>query len=545
MKKKLFSMAAVLLLLFCLLPQARADYFPAPEELELGEELDHLVATVSAESDVSVNPETLPDGVKLTEKLEEPEEAVKDIFLQGTPQHVGQYSCVINFTSSSGRSSIVYPISVGPEAPAVNVCDPVRCYQGSAAQVSVTASVTMGTLSYQWYSNTTEALNGTKIEGETGSTCRVDTSSEGTRYYYCVVTNTVEGQSRGVTSKVIPVTVEALAVSSISVETLPAKTVYTVGETLDPAGFSLRVVYANGNSQVLTDTGAFGFYPTRLDKAGTQNIELSYQGLTCTFQVTVQPGEEVIEGIGVLTLPSKRSYTVGDTLDTTGLSVRVYTNNGQRDVTEGFTCSPMAFDRAGEQTVTVSYGGKTCTFTLTIQEEEKPASLIVKTLPTKLNYTVGETLDTTGLVLQEISTRNKARDVTEGFTCSPTELTAAGDRQPITVYYGNLSCTFNVNVKAAAQTSPPVTSPPAQTAAPVQTPSVPQGTVPSSPPPSSHVIEHQSHETGTGSAFIVVIVVAAVLGLGSLGGYVFIMNRGGFDAVAGKLKDLASRFRKK
>ena len=555
MKKKLFTTAAVLLLLLTMLPSALAEIYAGPEEIELGEKLDHLVATVPADSQVDVDPDTLPEGVDLALEPEQ-DTNMEDIYLRGTPLHVGNYSCLISINAAN----YVCPISVSAEAPTVQVCEPVRCYQGASAQVSVTATVSMGSLSYQWYRSADNSTYGTAIEGATQPVCPVDTANVGTSYYYCVVTNTVDSSARGVTSGVISVTVEALAVSSISVETLPVKTVYTVGETLDPAGLSLRVNYANGSSQVQTDTSAFSLYPTRLETAGTQNIELSYQGLKCTFQVTVQPGSEVIEGIGVLTLPTKRSYTVGDSLDTAGLSIRVYTNNGQRDVTEGFICSPLVFDRAGEQTVTVSYGDKTCTFTLTVQEEEKPASLIVKTLPTKRDYTVGETLDTTGLVLQEISTRNRARDVTEGFSCSPTELTVAGDRQQITVWYGDLSCTFNVNVKAAAQTSPPVssppvsaapvnspavTNPPAAPAAPVQSPSVPQGTVPTSPPPTSHVIEHQSHETGAGSAFIVVIVVAAALGLGSLGGYVVIMNHGGFDAVAEKLKEFTARFRKK
>ena len=421
----------------------------------------------------------------------------------------------------------------------------MRCYLNDSARVSVTATVSSGSLSYQWYLSTANSYTGSAIQGANQPEYRVNTSALGTSYYYCIVTNTSGSQTRAVTSGIIPVTVEELAVTSLAVETFPAKTVYTVGDVLDPAGLSLRVGDANGGSRVLSDTGAFSFYPTRLETAGTQNIEVGYQGLSCTFQVTVQPGAEQIQGIGVLTLPTKRDYQVGDTLDPAGLSIRVYTNNGQRDVTEGFICSPMAFDRAGTQTVTVSYEGLTCTFTLEIQEEEKPVSLVVATLPTKREYQVGDTLDTSGMVLQLITNRNNSQTLTADYICTPTVLETAG-RQEISVFYKNLSTSFSVTVKQPLQTSPPPTST-TQPFTPVPvSPSVSAApSAPVSPAPTSHVIEHQSHSTGASSALLVVIMVAALLGLGSIGAYVFIMNRGGMDGLSEQLKSFLDRFRKK
>ena len=48
-----------------------------------------------------------------------------------------------------------------------------------------------GTLTYQWYSNTTNSnVNGTAIEGATASTYQFTTTAAGNFYYYCVVTNT-------------------------------------------------------------------------------------------------------------------------------------------------------------------------------------------------------------------------------------------------------------------------------------------------------------------------------------------------------------------
>jgi len=82
--------------------------------------------------------------------------------------------------------------------------------------LSVGASVSDGgTLSYQWYSNTTNSTSGgTLISGATNATYAAPTSTAGTLYYYVVVTNTNSGVSGNptapVTSNVVGVTVNAL-----------------------------------------------------------------------------------------------------------------------------------------------------------------------------------------------------------------------------------------------------------------------------------------------------------------------------------------------
>ena len=541
MKKRFFSIAVVLLLLFALQPPVYADMtYSAPEAVTIGSEFDHLVATVPADSDVSASDSTLPDGVEVgTEEM--PGGAHMNVYLRGVPQSVGVYNCVISLGSEENAGLVIVPVTVVPETPVVTAGAGVNCFLNDYAQVSVTASVTSGSLTYQWYSNTANSIAGsTPIAGATQPVYQVNTSNLGTMYYYCTVTNTVDGQTKSVTSGLIPVTVGELTARSISMETYPTRRTYTAGDRLDPTGLSIRVDYTNGSSQVIYDTDAFGLYPTQLNTAGTQNVEVSYQGLTCIFQVTVEPAEEVITGIGVLTPPAKQKYTVGETLDTSGLSIRVYTNNGQRDVTTGFTCSPMTLERAGDQLITVSYEGFTCTFTLRdVQEEEKPTGIIVGSLPSKLNYMVGDTLDMTGLTLRLITNRNNAQDIYTGFTCSPSVLQTVG-RQEITVSYEAFTCTFSVTVAAPPETSPPVQST-TQPFTPVPTV---QPTVTPAPAATPHIIEHQSHSTGTSSALIVVIVIAAILGLGCLGAYVFIMNRGGMEGIFADLGALFARPKK-
>ena len=75
--------------------------------------------------------------------------------------------------------------------------------------------------------------------------------------------------------------------------------------------------------------------------------------------------------IEVASLPTKTTYYVGDILDTTGLSLLVtYSNGNSETISSGFSCSPTVFNTAGTQTVTVTFGDSSTTFTVMVEENE-------------------------------------------------------------------------------------------------------------------------------------------------------------------------------
>lgn len=540
--------AAVLLLMLRLSPAARAEIYSAPEDVTVGRPFSYLAATVPAGCAVEASGETLPAGVTVEVK-DGAVEGEQDVYLSGVPEDAGAFDCLINISYEQSSNQIVFPLVVLPENPVVTVSPAVTCFLNDVVEISASASVgDGGSLSYQWYQNAAlNTTNGTPIDGAQGPACAVDTSRQGTFYYYCVVTNTNSGMTASTTSDIVVVTVTERSLSSVTVETLPAKTLYTVGDRLDTAGLTIRARYSDASSEVLSE--GFTVSPELLETAGIQNVQVTYQGLVCIFQVTVEEPQEIIEGFGVLTLPDKRSYEVGDRLDTTGLTIRVYTNLGTRDVgAEELECSPMVFEKAGEQVVTISYGGKTNTFTLTIQEPEKPTRLILGTLPDKTQYTVGETLDTTGLSVLLLTNRNNQQEIRSGYTCAPTLLDTAGTRQ-ITVSYEGFSCTFNVTVSPQPQETPALPTPviqspavqtPWPTAQPVQSP-VPLPTA----APTPHIVEHQSHKTGAGNALMAVVIVLALLALVGLGAAVFVMNRGGLEQVSAELEELLEKIKER
>ena len=231
-------------------------------------------------------------------------------------------------------------------------------------------------------------------------------------------------------------------VTSLTIATKPTKTNYYVGDTLNTAGLTLKAAYNNGTTQTITS--GFTCTPTALTSAGAQTVTVSYGGKTATFTVNVQ--DVTLSGIAIASNPTKTSYYVGNTLDTTGLKLTATYNNGTtQTITGGFTCTPTALSAAGTQTVTVNYGGKTATFTVNVQDVTL-SSIAIASNPTKTSYYVGDTLDTTGLKLTATYSNGTTQTITSGFTCTPTALSTAGV-QTVTVNYGGKTATFAVNVE--------------------------------------------------------------------------------------------------
>ncbi|MBP3697665.1 MAG: bacterial Ig-like domain-containing protein [Clostridia bacterium] len=239
------------------------------------------------------------------------------------------------------------------------------------------------------------------------------------------------------------VTVDNVTLTSIAVKTNPDKTNYYFGDTLDTSGLTLTATYNNGNTETISS--GFTCTPTKLETAGTQKITVTYGGKTASFNVTVE--DVVVSSIAVKNEPNNTSYYVGDSLDTTGLTLTASYNNGtSKTITSGFTCTPTTLSSAGTQKITITYGGKTTSFNVTV-ENVVLTSVTIKTVPTKTSYFVGDTLDTSGMTLTATYNNGTTKTVNGGFTCTPEKLETAGT-QKITLTYGDKSTSFNVEVKA-------------------------------------------------------------------------------------------------
>ena len=93
-----------------------------------------------------------------------------------------EYRAIYLFKKQEKSGSTEPTISVDPESATYGVND-------VAKPLSVTATASAGDLHYQWYSNTTESTEGASIVGTDAASYIPSTTSAGTTYYYCVVTD--------------------------------------------------------------------------------------------------------------------------------------------------------------------------------------------------------------------------------------------------------------------------------------------------------------------------------------------------------------------
>ena len=204
---------------------------------------------------------------------------------------------------------------------------------------------------------------------------------------------------------------------------------------------TIRVNYSNG----LTSTVSSGFEctPTSFKSEGQKVITVTYRDKKVTFTVNVSIG--YIQKITINSMPAKTVYEIGETLQTNGLTIKVQYTNGQTEtISSGFTCSPTTFTSAGTKTITVTYQGKSAAFAVRINEAVIQ-SIAVKSKPSKTSYSVGSTLNTTGLVLEVRYSNGTVKYVTSGFTCTPTKLSSTGSKW-ITVRYQGFETGFSVSV---------------------------------------------------------------------------------------------------
>jgi hypothetical protein len=223
-------------------------------------------------------------------------------------------------------------------------------------------------------------------------------------------------------------------------------------------------------------------------------------------------------GCGKSTVASLISKMTGrELIDTDGLVIRAYTANGHIDIDNGFEVSPEKFREDGRQTVTVSFGGKSCSFTVTVEDSNTLKSIAMASLPTRREYAVGDSVDVSGMSLRLIY-GGRSELVNEGFDYSPKELLSPGP-QEITVTYAGHSIKFSINVKDKAASPSPK---PSASQTPVPT-AAPESAQPSETP----VRVDRDHQARDVNALVKIIFAVAVISLIGLAGYIFWMQKKG------------------
>lgn len=149
-----------------------------------------------------------------------------------------------------------------------------------------------------------------------------------------------------------------------------------------------------------------------------------------------------------LTEPTKKIYEYGEKINLTGGKLKVTRASGKVEtinITESMISGYNA-TKVGEQTITVTYGGKKVTFKVTVKEQDVVTGITIKTKPTKLEYEYGQPIDTKGGVLTvkyksgKTETVDIANSMISGYNATKVQ------KQTVTVTYKGKTATFEVTV---------------------------------------------------------------------------------------------------
>ena len=233
-------------------------------------------------------------------------------------------------------------------------------------------------------------------------------------------TNEISGSPWGATG-----TITWLAqLSRIEVTHMPTKIRYFVGEAFNSTGLIITAYYNDNTSEQVT-----GYTLSNPDMSayGSKTVTVTFDEKAVDFSILVVD----ITGIEIKTPPTKQEYLVGDTLDSTGLTVLVkYTDGISETITSGFAISELDSSSIGEKEITVSYKNHTTTFKVLVYELQ---GIRITHYPEKTYYRVGETFDPTGLVVVAMRTNNTEKEITD-YTVSGFDSSKVGAKT-ITVSY--------------------------------------------------------------------------------------------------------------
>lgn len=205
------------------------------------------------------------------------------------------------------------------------------------------------------------------------------------------------------------------------------KTEYKVGDKLKLTGLHVKLQYTSGpsNGQILyfnlNDMRTNPVNGTQLNETGTVDVTMtSNNGENLgILEVNVLPKTKTVTKIEISKKP-RTNYTVGDSLSTKNLKLKVTYNDGTSSFeTSGFTTDPKKGTTltAANKSVKVTYGGKTASYSISVTPKE-----IVGIQPTgefNFVYTKGDKLNLEGLKLKVTYNNNDTEIIEEGFTIEP------------------------------------------------------------------------------------------------------------------------------
>ncbi len=165
--------------------------------------------------------------------------------------------------------------------------------------------------------------------------------------------------------------------------TMPVQTfTYGTAQTLTANTFTKNGYTFKGWAKSST-TGTVAYTDGKSVKNLTQN-----DGATITLYAVWEKNPVFVNEIFIESQPTKTEYVTGETLDTAGLVVKANLSDNTVTTVTDYTVSAPDMTTVGEKVVTVTYEGKTATFTIVVSE---PVYDYTFTLEAPASVKIGET----------------------------------------------------------------------------------------------------------------------------------------------------------
>ena len=226
-------------------------------------------------------------------------------------------------------------------------------------------------------------------------------------------------------------------------------------------------VYSSGFAMAEMENGYAILVRANVDKAGTED----------------KPDPVTLKSIAVTTPPTKTTYWVGESFDPAGMVITAtYSNNTTKTISDittadkkGVSWTPDGALATSDTSITITYGGKTTTVSVTVKEPEVD-SLTVE--PSSLTYTAGDSFtlgDITKVTAGYTDGNDKEININDcDLTITPpngdTPETVDKDYRfmtegsyTLTVSFGGKDAQVNIEVNPATVTGIKVTTQPTRT----------------------------------------------------------------------------------
>ena len=250
------------------------------------------------------------------------------------------------------------------------------------------------------------------------------------------LTVTINGKINGTPTSTNSYKVEALD-SSGNVLTSETKT----GADIFTTSYG-DVVFTLGSNL----TGCTGFKITYVTKGGG-NLGVMSVSWVATYSTE---SEVTLSSIVVKTAPTTTTYTAGDDFSPIGLVITAtYSDSSKVDITyegneDAFNFDPYDNLKTTDTSVTISYGGKTCTQSITVNASKSLTSITLNTDNVKKTFYVDDPFEYDNLVVTAHYSDSSSDVVSSSSSVTTPDMSTAGDKT-VTV-----SFTYALTTKTAS-----------------------------------------------------------------------------------------------